>query len=91
MEDTQPDYGNWKYEDSLDGYGPATQHVWVNDTVDGVLKIAQSEGMHIMKCERGEWLVTVNTGPGGEDEYWCFETEQDALENIQDLIPTHNQ
>lgn len=84
----EKDIGDWKYEDSLDGYGPATRHVWVNDKVDGVVKIALSEGMHIMKCERGEWLLAVNIGSGGMDNHYCFDTEDEALDNVEDFLPS---
>lgn len=89
MVEEQGDYGDWEYEESLDGYGPATRHVWVNDEINGVLKVALSEGMHIMKCERGEWLVTLNIGSGGEDRHWCFESEDEALSNVEDLFPSN--
>jgi hypothetical protein len=79
---------DWTYEDSLDGYGPATKHVWINSKLDCTVQLALSEGMHIMKCERGEWLVTINIGGGKTDQHYCFETEEEALDNIKDLIPT---
>ena len=37
------DFGDWKYEDSLDGYGPATRHVWINETLNSTVKIALSK------------------------------------------------
>lgn len=82
------DFGDWKYEESLEGYGPATQHVWVNENLDGVVKIALSEGGHIMKCERGEWLITLNLGGGPPDRTYCCETEDEALRDVQDLVPS---
>lgn len=83
----QSDYGNWLYQESLDGYGHPVRHVWENEKVDGRLKVSLSEGMHIMRCERGEWLVTLSIGSGKDDKYWCFESEEEALSNVEDLLP----
>lgn len=79
-------YGDWEYEESLDGYGPATHHVWVNDRINGVVKVCLSEGMHIMKGERGDWLILVNIGSGGIDTHYTFDSEEEALDNVKDLI-----
>lgn len=84
---TTKDYGDWEYETSLDGYGPATKAAWRNESIDGTVKVAVSEGMHIMKCERGDWLVTVNIGSGGEDEHWCVSTKDDAFEKVDEILP----
>lgn len=88
MDDTlTTSYGDWKYEESLDGYGHPTHHVWVNDDLDGVIKVCLSEGMHIMKGERGDWIILLNIGSGGTDKFYTFDTEQEALENVRDLLP----
>ena len=81
------DYGDWKYETDLSGYGDLTEHAWLNEELDGSIRVAPSEGMHIMKCDRGDWQVDVSIGGGGVDKTYCFESEQEALDNISDLLP----
>jgi hypothetical protein len=87
-ENYERDYGNWKYQDNLDGYGNPVEHAWENDELNGVIKISTSEGGHIMKCERGESLLTLNFGGGQINKYYCFEDEETALRNLKDLVTT---
>lgn len=84
------DIGNWTYVDAQenDGYGGVTRHVWENDELDATVRVAPSEGMHIMECDRGDWQVDVNIGSGGNDNTYCFDTEEEALSNVEDLLPS---
>lgn len=84
------DYGNWEYESDLSGYGNLTAHAWWNAELNGSVRIAQSEGLHIMECDRGLWQVDISIGNGPVDETHCFNSEQAALQAIPNLLQNNS-
>jgi hypothetical protein len=79
------DNPNWEFIDLTDqsdsDYGEVTEYVLQHKEKMVALRIGQSEGGHIMECDRGMWQVDI----GSSDDYSygtkCFENRTDAIDN----------
>jgi len=85
--DRTVDNPNWVFrdlteEDGDTGYGGVTKYVVEHKDKSVALRIGLSEGMYIMKCDRGKWQVDIGQQ---ESDYsygvQCFDNEVDAVDN----------
>lgn len=79
---------NWTKENDLSGYGNPVTAAWINTDTNEVIKVALSEGMHIMHGDRGDWLVIKNLyeTDGPNPDYETFQTEEKAVERASEII-----
>jgi hypothetical protein len=74
------DIGEWSYEKSPEGkdtgWGEITKHIWEKDK-NNYIVIGRSEGMHIMKCQRGSWQINIKINSNETIE--CAKNEREAL------------
>lgn len=85
---------DWTFLDlsneSTKDYGETTKYVIESNVYRTAIRIAPSEGMHIMKCPRGSWQVSMPRHDHfidrWDEEHNCFDTEEEALDFAVDWI-----